>query len=470
MGYRYSGHDHKKIRKVIFIEFFIILAAVLFSTAIFNLVGYGQVDIVKLFNFEALICVFILQLSILSLGLYELKIRESKFGVFRRILMSVAISYFIIELFLFQVSLSPLLPQYFVLTCMFVAFVFLSLFRLGLWDTELLGVSKRYVIVMGSGERASIIEKRMRRAADRRGIEIKGFVKHEGDKENQIVKETILEFDDQKELEKFVIENEVTEVVVAADQRRGTLPLQALFDFKLRGVEITDILDFIERETGQVAVTLIYPSWVIYSNGFRSSNYLRVAGGYFFNFALAMFVLTLTLPFILITTVAIFLDDGWRKGGSIFYSQERVGKNGEIFKILKFRSMKMDAEVAGAQFAQKKDSRVTRIGEFIRKYRIDELPQLLNVIKGEMSFVGPRPERPEFVTDFVKEIPYYNQRHNAKPGLTGWAQLNYPYGSSSEDTIEKLKYDLYYIKHSSILFDLLILLRTAEVVLFGKGR
>jgi lipopolysaccharide/colanic/teichoic acid biosynthesis glycosyltransferase len=130
----------------------------------------------------------------------------------------------------------------------------------------------------------------------------------------------------------------------------------------------------------------------------------------------------------------------------------------------------MDAESQGAQFAQKKDARVTRIGEFIRKYRLDELPQLINVFRGEMAFVGPRPERPQFVKDFVKEIPYYNQRHNVKPGLTGWAQLNYPYGSSTEDTIEKLKYDLYYIKHSSILFDLLILLRTVEVVLFGKGR
>ena len=166
----------------------------------------------------------------------------------------------------------------------------------------------------------------------------------------------------------------------------------------------------------------------------------------------------------------IYLDDGRKKDGTILYRQERIGKNGRVFNILKFRSMRMDAEAAGAQFAQKKDSRVTRLGEFIRKYRIDELPQLLNVIKGEMAFVGPRPERPEFVTDFIKEIPYYNQRHNVKPGLTGWAQLNYPYGSSTKDTIEKLKYDLYYIKHSSIILDILILLRTAEVVLFGKGR
>ncbi len=470
MGYKYHGHDHKKIRKVIIIEFFLIVISAVVATTIFNTFDLGAVIVSDILSYHALVFIAVLQLSILSLGLYELKIRESKRGVFRRLVVAAAISYFVIELYLLQffVAINP--PQYFVLVSVLTALLFLSIFRIGFWDTETLGVSKRNVLVIGSGERASIIEKRMRRAADRRGIEILGFVKQPRDKSEQLNQETILEFEDCTALEQFVYENDVSEIVVAADERRGSMPLQSLFDFKLRGIEITDILDFIERETGQVAVNLIYPSWVIYSNGFKSSNYIRVAGGYFFNLFLALIVLILTLPFILFTAFAIFLDDGWKKGGTIFYRQERIGKNGRVFEILKFRSMRMDAESGGAQFAQKKDSRVTRIGEFIRKYRLDELPQLLNVIKGEMAFVGPRPERPQFVTDFVKEIPYYNQRHNLKPGLTGWAQLNYPYGSSTEDTIEKLKYDLYYIKHSSIIFDMLILLRTVEVILFGKGR
>jgi lipopolysaccharide/colanic/teichoic acid biosynthesis glycosyltransferase len=172
----------------------------------------------------------------------------------------------------------------------------------------------------------------------------------------------------------------------------------------------------------------------------------------------------------LVTAVMIYIDDGRKSGASIFYTQERVGLGGNTFKIYKFRSMRPNAEQNGAQWASKGDNRTTRIGKFIRKYRIDELPQLINVFKGEMGFVGPRPERPEFVSGLVKVIPYYNQRHNVKPGITGWAQLKYPYGASQDDSLEKLKYDIYYIKHRSVLLDLFILIRTVEVILFGKGR
>jgi lipopolysaccharide/colanic/teichoic acid biosynthesis glycosyltransferase len=191
---------------------------------------------------------------------------------------------------------------------------------------------------------------------------------------------------------------------------------------------------------------------------------------YLLNITLATFVMFFAWPFMLITAIIIYIDDGFRTGASVFYKQERVGKDGKLFKILKFRSMRPDAEKDGAKWATKNDNRVTTIGNFIRKYRIDELPQLLNVIKGEMSFIGPRPERPEFVQQLVKEVPYFNQRHNVKPGLAGWAQLNYPYGASVKDSLEKLKFDLYYVKHQSLLLDILILIRTVEVVLFGKGR
>lgn len=170
----------------------------------------------------------------------------------------------------------------------------------------------------------------------------------------------------------------------------------------------------------------------------------------------------------LITALLIKLDEGLK--APIFYLQERVGLDGQAFNIYKFRSMRLDAEKDGAQMAQLNDDRTTKIGKFIRKYRIDELPQIYNVIKGDMGFVGPRPERPEFVQQLIKNIPYYNERHNVKPGLTGWAQLKYPYGSTEKDSLEKLKYDLYYIKHRSFLLDLLILIRTVEIVLFGKGR
>jgi lipopolysaccharide/colanic/teichoic acid biosynthesis glycosyltransferase len=191
---------------------------------------------------------------------------------------------------------------------------------------------------------------------------------------------------------------------------------------------------------------------------------------YGLNAFIAFVVLLFTWPFMLLTAVIIYLDDGRKTGTSVFYKQERVGLNGKLFKIVKFRSMRPDAEKDGAKWASKDDNRVTRIGHFIRKYRIDELPQLMNIFRGEMAFIGPRPERPEFVEQLIREIPYYNQRHNVKPGLAGWAQLNYPYGASVEDSMEKLKFDLYYVKHQSLMLDMLILIRTVEVVLFGKGR
>jgi sugar transferase (PEP-CTERM system associated) len=268
----------------------------------------------------------------------------------------------------------------------------------------------------------------------------------------------------------FIADNGIDEVVIACDQRRGTLPVEILFDCRLRGVEVTDLLDFMERETGQIVVNLMYPSWVIYSNGFNSQNYLRDALDYSMNCLIAAIVLLLTWPFMLLIPIIIFFEDVNLKNASVFYKQERVGLNGRLFNIIKFRSMRHDAEKDGVKWATANDSRVTKVGFFIRKFRIDELPQVWNVFRGEMSFIGPRPERPQIVEQLIKVIPYYNQRHNVKPGIAGWAQLNYPYGASVEDSMEKLKFDLYYVKHQSLMLDILILIRTVEVVLFGKGR
>jgi sugar transferase (PEP-CTERM system associated) len=302
-------------------------------------------------------------------------------------------------------------------------------------------------------------------------LEFVGFVPIPGDdRENGIQYEKLVHVKIDENFRNYVADNDIEEIVIACDQRRGTLPIDVLFDLRVRGVEVVDLLDFMERETGQIVVNLIYPSWVIYSNGFNTQNYLRDTLEYSFNAVLAAVVLFFAWPFMLLTAILIYLDDGRRTGSSVFYKQERVGLNGQMFKIIKFRSMRADAEKDGAKWATKNDSRVTRLGHFMRKYRVDELPQLLNVFRGEMAFIGPRPERPEFVEELIKEIPYYNQRHNVKPGLAGWAQLNYPYGASVEDSMEKLKFDLYYVKHQSLLLDLLILIRTVEVVLFGKGR
>jgi len=413
----------------------------------------------------AIIFALVVQLSSLALGLYNSKLRENYRGIVRRLLVSVAIGFFIVTL------LNPLYGQHaleieLLALSALVSLIIASAFRYVTLQVDFFGFNKRVVLVLGAGDRASIIEKRMRRDVDRQGFYMHGFVIMPGDTENGIVNENRIELDGS--LVNYALEHGIDEIVVASDERRNNLPVDELFACKIRGVEITEILDFIERETGQIAVNLIYPSWVIYSNGFASANHLRNTLDWAFNASIALLLVLVTWPVMLITAILIKLDEGM--SAPIFYLQERVGLDGQAFNIYKFRSMRVDAEKNGAQMASENDDRTTSIGKFIRKYRVDELPQILNVLRGDMGFVGPRPERPEFVQQLIKNLPYYNERHNVKPGLTGWAQLKYPYGSTEEDSLEKLKYDLYYVKHRSFMLDLLILIRTVEIVLFGKGR
>jgi sugar transferase (PEP-CTERM system associated) len=253
---------------------------------------------------------------------------------------------------------------------------------------------------------------------------------------------------------------------VAMDDRRVGFPLPELLDCRLAGVDVTELLTFLERETGRVRIDVLNPSWIIFGQGFRRDPF-RLFSSRALDVLTSLGVLAVSLPVMLLTVLAIKLEDGWT--APALYSQERVGLHGKEFRVLKFRSMRQDAEANGAVWAQRADPRITRVGAIIRKLRIDELPQVINVLRGQMSFVGPRPERPQFVAELSERIPYYSQRHCVKPGITGWAQLCYPYGSSEEDALEKLQYDLYYIKNNSLLFDLAILVQTAEVVLLGKG-
>jgi sugar transferase (PEP-CTERM system associated) len=413
----------------------------------------------------AVVFAFVVQLSSLALGLYNSKLRENYRGVLRRLLVSVAIGFFIVTLINPFYGQHALKIELLALSALF-SLIIASAFRYFTLQVDFFGFSKRVVLVLGAGDRASIIEKRMRRDVDRQGFYMHGFVIMPGDTETGIVNENRIELEGS--LVNYALEHGIDEIVVASDERRDNLPVDELFACKIRGVEITEILDFIERETGQIAVNLIYPSWVIYSNGFASGNHLRNTLDWVFNAGIALVLISLTWPVMLITAMLIKLDEGMK--APIFYLQERVGLDGQAFNIYKFRSMRIDAEKDGAQMASENDDRTTKIGKFIRKYRVDELPQILNVFRGDMGFVGPRPERPEFVQQLIKNLPYYNERHNVKPGLTGWAQLKYPYGSTEEDSLEKLKYDLYYIKHRSFMLDLLILIRTVEIVLFGKGR
>lgn len=457
-----SGSKSLVIIELIFFAGSLLLTVYL--NRLFSFVEHQDIP-TNLLGICAIIFALVVQLSLLALGLYNSKLRENFRGIVRRLLVSVAIGFFIVTL------INPLYGDHalkieLLALAALISLIIDSAFRYFTLQVDFFGFSKRVVLVLGAGDRASIIEKRMRRDVDRQGFFMHGFVIMPGDAENGIVNENRIDLEGS--LVNYALEHGIDEIVVASDERRDNLPVDELFACKIRGVEITEILDFIERETGQIAVNLIYPSWVIYSNGFASANHLRNTLDWLFNASLALLLMLITWPVMLITAILIKLDEGLK--APVFYLQERVGLDGQAFNIYKFRSMRIDAEKHGAQMASENDDRTTKIGKFIRKYRVDELPQILNVIRGDMGFVGPRPERPEFVQQLIKNLPYYNERHNVKPGLTGWAQLKYPYGSTEEDSLEKLKYDLYYIKHRSFMLDLLILIRTVEIVLFGKGR
>jgi sugar transferase (PEP-CTERM system associated) len=257
----------------------------------------------------------------------------------------------------------------------------------------------------------------------------------------------------------------VDRVIVALDEKRGRLPVRQLMELRLRGIEIEEATSFFERISGKIAVETMLPSWLIFSEGFKTTK-LKLALKRVVDVANAVGLLLLTMPVTILTALLIRLDSP----GPVLYRQERHGRNGQPFEVLKFRSMKHGAELkSGPTWAKKYDPRITRVGKVIRKLRIDELPQLINVLRGEMSFVGPRPEREHFVKQLEKTVPYYGLRMIVRPGVTGWAQVEHGYADSEEDALEKLKYDLYYIKNSNIFLDLWIVLKTVRVVLLGRG-
>ncbi|QYF92956.1 TIGR03013 family PEP-CTERM/XrtA system glycosyltransferase [Massilia sp. PAMC28688] len=259
---------------------------------------------------------------------------------------------------------------------------------------------------------------------------------------------------------------EVSEIVVTLRNRRGSaFPIEQLLECALGGVRVIDAATFFEREACQIRLDSLQPSYLIFGGGFDQS-FIRASSKRLFDLVAGGCISILTLPVLLLAAAAIALEDG----GPVFYQQERVGRHGRIFKVVKLRSMRRNAEEAGLPtWASANDPRITRVGRVLRKLRVDELPQMFNVIKGDMSFVGPRPERAYFVNQLIARVPYYNVRHGIKPGVTGLAQVRYQYGASIEDAIEKLQYDLYYVKNNSLFLDLLILIDTVQVVLLGKG-
>jgi len=264
---------------------------------------------------------------------------------------------------------------------------------------------------------------------------------------------------------RFVDDIGASEVVLALEERRNSLPVKDLLRVKTRGLHVIDFSGFIERETGRVDLDTLNPSWLIFSDGFSSTQFLSSISKRIFDVVVSLLLLVLAFPVLVLFAILIKLESP----GPVFYRQTRVGLYGQHFDVVKLRSMRQDAEKDGPKWASENDPRVTRIGRIIRTVRIDEIPQAWSVLKGEMSFVGPRPERPQFVSQLENLLPYYAERHMVKPGITGWAQINYPYGASTEDARQKLEYDLYYAKNYSPFLDLLILLQTVRVVLWPDG-
>jgi sugar transferase (PEP-CTERM system associated) len=325
------------------------------------------------------------------------------------------------------------------------------------------GVLKKRVLILGAGEQARGVLELVSRNGHRDSIDVIG-VHPLTTAEVAVSGVRILPIT--MSVSEAAHQYGAHEIIIAMrEQRGGALPVSQLLECKLRGVQITDLQTFFERELGQIRLDSLKASWLVFGEGCQQG-LLRETVKRLFDVLASATLLLLTLPVIALTALLIHLEDR----GPIFYRQERVGQGGRVFEILKFRSMRNDAERDGKpKWAQSNDQRITRIGRFIRRTRIDELPQAINVLRGEMSFVGPRPERPFFVRQLVQDIPFYAARHSVKPGITGWAQVRYPYGASLDDASQKLQYDLYYVKNHTLFLDLLIIVETVEVVLWGKG-
>ncbi|MEO7152652.1 MAG: TIGR03013 family XrtA/PEP-CTERM system glycosyltransferase [Burkholderiaceae bacterium] len=318
------------------------------------------------------------------------------------------------------------------------------------------------VMVLGSGMAAQVVGNTLRESDP--FVEVVGYIRAPNEKQLSVPAAELITL--QKTLAHTAARADVSEIVVALTERRGgSMPMRDLLDCKIQGIMVCDLATHFERRLGQIRIDYVNAGWLIFGDGFNQGVF-RPAVKRIFDIAMALLLLAVSSPVILLTMALITLSSR----GPIFYTQPRVGLNGKHFHVIKFRSMKTDAERDGTpRWARAGDDRVTPLGRIIRKFRIDELPQLINVLKGEMSMVGPRPERPFFVDKLVDDIPYYSVRHSLKPGLTGWAQVRYHYGATVDDSQQKLQYDLYYVKNHTLFLDLLIMLETVAVVLTGKG-
>ncbi|MDA8382326.1 MAG: TIGR03013 family PEP-CTERM/XrtA system glycosyltransferase [Betaproteobacteria bacterium] len=399
----------------------------------------------------------------LALGLYDYWGWEQGFrGMTLRLGASFVVGFIAMSL-LFYVAPQLLLGRGAFALSFLAAMVAVTGTRILFFRWSDLDILKRRVLVLGTGSRAAKIGLLLKSgSAAARGLSIVGYLPLKG-AHHYVDASQILP--DKGPLPAIVEKYKIDEIILSVRERRGGgLPMQELLDCKLLGVEIVELSTFFERQTGRLQLESLSAAWMVLSEGFRSG-LARELVKRTFDLCAALALLVAALPIMALTAAAVLLESE----GPVLYRQERVGQDGHVFEVLKFRSMQVDAERDGPRWAGEKDPRITRVGRLIRKARIDELPQIFNVLRGDMSLVGPRPERPVFVHALAREIPYYGCRHALKPGITGWAQIRADYGASVEESLEKLQYDLYYVKNHSFFLDLMILFQTAQVVLSGKG-
>ncbi|MFQ5784203.1 MAG: TIGR03013 family XrtA/PEP-CTERM system glycosyltransferase [Alphaproteobacteria bacterium] len=405
---------------------------------------------------EALTFSAILGFAMFALGLYQREYLRDMRTVFVRLATSFTVAFLGLSLVFYVFPDLKIWRSALAIAIVFAVFGILSV-RFAVARTAQFERFKRRILVIGAGRNAARLF-----ALERDGgasFSAVGYLPI-GNAEPAVPSDRLVAHIEL--LPALVEQRQIDEIVVAIEDWRGTLPTEALLEAKLNGINVVHYTTFWERETGAVDHTALNPSWLIFSDGF-GGNTIEAAAKRLFDIATSFFILIFTLPLLLATAIVIRLESH----GPIFYRQERVGRGGRSFMLIKFRSMCIDAEKGGMPlWAAKNDARVTRFGAIIRKARIDEIPQIFNVLKGDMSLVGPRPERPFFVEQLTERIPYYRERHRVKPGITGWAQLNYSYGASVGDAMRKLEYDLYYLKNYSVMLDLIILVQTVRVVLW----
>jgi sugar transferase (PEP-CTERM system associated) len=412
-------------------------------------------------DLSSLIFALIVSFSNIGIGLYRRSINWKDYKLLSRVVVSFAAATLALIIVYYTV------PEFTIARSVLVyalGFSFIgmltvrSLFYRYIKHNKL----RKKILVIGAGEKA----RKLINSNDEymhKGFQVCACMALEGP---EVRVENLQVLTDPNELLSVVNEFCIDEIVIAVDDRRSRLPMDELLDCKVYGVDVVDLVTFYEREKAVIDLDNIFPSWFVFSDGFAGGDF-RAMEKRFIDIVASLLLLSVSWPFMLLVAIAIVVESRFK--GPVLYRQMRVGELDKNFEVLKFRSMRTDAEMNGVQMACKNDVRVTRVGAVIRKFRLDELPQIWNVLRGDMSFVGPRPERPHFVDQFAEHIPYYRKRHRVKPGITGWAQLCYPYGENEYDAIQKLQYDLYYVKNYSLFLDLTIIIHTVEVILWGKG-